>query len=153
MAGRLLPDALWNEIEGLFPVCDPSPLGGRPPTEARVVLTAMLFVLKTGIAWEDLPTEAFDCSYKTCLRRISEWSSIGLWQQIHEVFLAKLRGADLLDWSRVLVDSSLVKAPLGGENAGQTRRIAAARAVNTACSPTRAVFLWSSNCRRPISMT
>jgi transposase len=97
------------------------------------VLTAMLFVLKTGIAWEDLPTEAFDCSHKTCLRRIAEWSSIGLWQQIHEVFLAKLRGADLLDWSRVLVDSSFVKAPLGGENAGRTRRIAAARAVSTAC--------------------
>ena len=133
MAGQLLPDALWSQIEDLFPVYEPSPRGGRPPTEARVVLTAMLFVLKTGIAWEDLPQEAFDCSYKTCLRRLAEWSRIGLWQKIHRVFLAKLRGADLLDWSRVLVDSSLVKAPLGGENAGRTQRIAAARAVSTAC--------------------
>ena len=30
MAGTLLPDELWNEVEGLFPVCDPSPLCGRP---------------------------------------------------------------------------------------------------------------------------
>ena len=133
MAGQLLPDALWNEIEGLFPSYEPSPKGGRPPTEARVVLTAMLFVLKTGIAWEDLPQEAFGCSYKTCNRRLAEWSEQGLWQQIHQVFLRKLRGADVLDWSRVLVDTSFVKAPLGGENAGRTRRTGVARAVSTAC--------------------
>ena len=35
MAGKLLPDELWDEIEGLFPVYQPSPDGGRPPKEAR----------------------------------------------------------------------------------------------------------------------
>jgi transposase len=133
MASRLLPDELWNEIEKLFPEYEASPDGGRPPKEARTVLTAVLFVLKTGLGWKDLPTEAFGVSYKTCTRRIDDWIAEGIWQQIHELFLAKLRGADLLDWSRVLVDCSLVKAPLGGENAGRTRRIAAARAVSTAC--------------------
>lgn len=133
MSSRLLPDELWNEIELLFPEYESSPDGGRPPKEARRVLTAVLFVLKTGIGWKDLPTEAFGVSYKTCTRRIDEWTDQGIWQQIHELFLAKLRGADLLDWSRVLVDCSLVKAPLGGENAGRTRRIAADREVSTAC--------------------
>jgi transposase len=133
MSSKLLPDELWNEIEQLFPEYEPSPDGGRPPKEARRVLTAVLFVLKTGIGWKDLPTEAFGVSYKTCTRRIDEWTEQDIWQQIHELFLAKLRGADLLDWSRVLVDCSLVKAPLGGENAGRTRRIAAARAVSTVC--------------------
>lgn len=133
MASRLLPDELWNEIESLFPEYEASPDGGRPPKDARTVLTAVLFVLKTGVGWKDLPTEAFGVSYKTCTRRIDDWIAAGLWQQIHELFLAKLRGADLLDWSRVLVDCSLVKAPLGGENAGPTRRIAAARAASTVC--------------------
>lgn len=133
MASRLLPDELWNEIEGLFPKHVQSPEGGRRPVEARTVLTAMLFVLKTGIAWKDLPTEAFGCSYKTCLRRLAEWTELGVWEQMHRRFLAKLRGADLLDWSRVLADTSLVKAPLGGENAVPTPRIAAARAVSIAC--------------------
>jgi transposase len=133
MASRLLPDELWNEIQALFPEYQASPDGGRPPKDTRQVLTAVLFVLKTGIGWKDLPTEAFGVSYKTCGRRIDEWTELGIWQQIHELFLAKLRGADLLDWSRVLVDCSLVKAPLGGENAGRTRRIAAAREVSTAC--------------------
>ena len=133
MSNKLLPDELWDEIEQLFPEYEPSPDGGRPPKESRRVLTAVLFVLKTGIGWKDLPTEAFGVSYKTCTRRIDEWTDQGIWQQIHELFLAKLRGADLLDWSRVLVDCSLVKAPLGGENAGRTRRIGAARAVSTVC--------------------
>lgn len=132
MAGKLLPDELWNEIEPLFPEYEPSPEGGCPPREARTVLTAILFVLKTGIGWKDLPTEAFGVSYKTCTRRIDEWTDTGLWQRMHELFLAKLRGADLLDWSRVLVDTSLVKAPLGGPKRAQTRRIGAARAVSTA---------------------
>ena len=133
MSSKLLPDEMWNEIEQLFPEYEPSPDGGRPPKDARQVLTAVLFVLKTGIGWKDLPTEAFDVSYKTCNRRIDQWAAQGIWQQIHQLFLAKLRGADLLNWSRVLVDSSFVKAPLGGENAVRTRRIGAARAVSTVC--------------------
>ena len=62
------------------------------------MLTAILFVLKTGIGWKDLPTEAFGVSYKTCTRRIADWTGIGLWQRMHELFLAKLRSADQLDW-------------------------------------------------------
>src|SRR5262249_53537701 len=63
MAGKLLPDELWNEIAPLFPEYVPSPEGGRHPKDNRVVLTAILFILKTGIAWEDLPQDAFGCSY------------------------------------------------------------------------------------------
>lgn len=133
MASQLLPDVLWNEIADLFPVYQSSPDGGRPPKGTRPVLTAILFVLKTGIGWKDLPTEAFGVSYKTCTRRIAEWTARGLWQRMHELFLAKLRGAEQLDWSRVLVDCSLVKAPLGGPKRGRIPRIGAARVASTAC--------------------
>jgi len=133
MASRLLPDELWEEIEQLFPVYHPSPDGGRPPKNARTVLTTVLFVLKTGLPWVELPTEAFGCSYKTCQRRISEWSASGIWQQMHELFLAKLRGADALDWSRVLADCSLVKAPLGGPKPARIRRIVADGEVSIVC--------------------
>ena len=53
MANNLLPDELWNEIAELFPSYEPSPEGGRRPKEARAVLTAIVFVLKTGIGWKD----------------------------------------------------------------------------------------------------
>lgn len=132
MAGKLLPDELWNEIAPLFPKHVQSPEGGRHPKDNRVVLTAILFVLKTGIGWEDLPQDAFGCSYKTCTRRLQEWTELGIWSQIHRLFLAKLRGADQLDWSRVLIDCSQVKAPLGGQKPARIPRIAAARAVSIA---------------------
>ena len=96
---------------------------------SRHRLAAIFFVLKTGIGWEDLPLDAFGCSYKTCTRRLQEWTELGIWQQIHQLFLAKLRSADQLDWSRVLIDCSPVKAPLGGQKPGRIRPIAAARAV------------------------
>ena len=132
MAGKLLPDGLWNQISHLFPVRKRSPKGGRPPVENRTVLTAILFVLKTGIAWEDLPQE-LGCSYKTCKRRLAEWVAQGVWQQVHELLLAKLNEVGQIDWSRALLDSSTVKAPLGGKNAGRTRRIEADREVSIMC--------------------
>jgi transposase len=133
MAGKLLPDELWDEIAPLFPAHVQSPEGGRRPKGNRVVLTAILFVLKTGIAWEDLPQDAFGCSYKTCTRRLRRWTALGIWEQIHRLFLAKLRGVGQLDWSRVLIDCSQVKAPLGGAKPARTRPTAAAVAVSTAC--------------------
>ena len=133
MAQELVPDTLWDQIEHLFPEDEPSPDGGRPRTDARTVLTAILFVLKTGIGWKDLPTEAFGVSYKTCLRRLDEWTAAGIWQQIHELFLKKLRRAERLDWSRVLVDCGLVKSPLGGEKLAPTRRTGAAAGASMAC--------------------
>ena len=133
MAGPLLPDDLWNEIADLFPAPEPSPDGGRHPIEPRVVLTAILFVLKTGLAWEDLPAEAFGCSYKTCLRRIETWSQSGLWSRLHRLFLARLREADRIDWSRAVIDTSSVKAPLGGQKPARTRRTAADAAPSIAC--------------------
>jgi transposase len=132
MAGPLVPDELWNEIADLFPKHVQSPEGGRHPIDNRTVLTAIIFVLKTGIAWEDLPSEAFGCSYKTCNRRLQEWTALGLVQQIHLLFLAKLRASDQLDWSRVLIDCSHVKAPMGGQKPGRIPRIAAVRAVSIA---------------------
>ncbi len=133
MASQLLPDELWTEIEDLFPVHEVSPEGGRPRRTDRAVLTAIIFVLKTGIGWKDLPTEAFGVSPKTMQRRLKEWTECDVWRRMHELLLAKLRGANLLDWSRVIVDTSLIKAPLGGEKSARTRRTAAARGPSIAC--------------------
>lgn len=132
MAGKLLPDGLWERIEHLFPKYEVSPEGGRRPISNRTVLTAILFVLKTGIAWEDLPQE-LGCSYKTCTRRLALWTEQGIWQQIHELLLADLHAVDGIDWSRALLDSGTVKAPLGGENRGRIRRTAAAREASIMC--------------------
>ncbi len=74
MAKRLVSDELWSICDPIIP--DPSPLspkGGRPRIGNRQTLTGILFVLKTGIAWEDLPQEMGCGCGMTCWRRLVEW--------------------------------------------------------------------------------
>ena len=115
MAKPLLPDELWEIIEPLLPKWTPSPKGGHPRLDDRKALTGILFVLKTGIPWEDLPCEMGCGCGMTCWRRLRDWQADGTWDKIHKVLLDKLRGADKIDWSRALIDSSFVRAAYGGE--------------------------------------
>ena len=57
MAKPLLSDELWEIIEPILPPPPARPKGGRPPVDDRKALTGILFVLKTGLPWEDLPWE------------------------------------------------------------------------------------------------
>jgi transposase len=114
----LVSDALWLRIEPLIPKHVPSPLGGRPPVDDRQALTGILFVLKTGIPWEDLPQEMGCGCGMTCWRRLRDWHAAGVWEKLHRVLLVELRRADKIDWSRAVVDSSSVRAVGGGEKTG-----------------------------------
>jgi transposase len=118
MAKPLLPDELWEIIEPLIPVWVPSPKGGQPPLPDRSALTGILFVLKTGLPWEDLPCEMNCGCGMTCWRRLRDWQHDGTWDKIHKVLLDKLQAADKIDWSRALIDSSFVRAAYGGEGTG-----------------------------------
>ena len=114
MAQPLVSEELWELVEPLIPKVERRyRYPGRKRIEDRRVLTGILFVLKTGIAWELLPRELGCGSGMTCWRRLHEWQQAGVWQQLHELLLARLREADRIDWSRVVVDSAQVPALLG----------------------------------------
>jgi transposase len=68
---------------------------GRKRHPDWLVFQEILFVLRTGIAWEHLPQEMGFGSGVTCWRRPAEWTDAGVWPRLHEVLLAKLRGAKL----------------------------------------------------------
>lgn len=133
MAKPLLDDELWNLIEPLLP--RPTPrrflFPGRQPIDNRKTLTGILFVLKTGIGWEDLPQEMGCGSGMTCWRRLRDWQQAGVWQRLHELLLEKLHHGDQLDWSRAVVDSSAVRALKGGTKRGRIRPIKPKRGANT----------------------
>jgi transposase len=133
MARPLLPEELWAEIEPLLPERRESPKGGRPPLADRLALTGILFVLRTGIQWEDLPQEMGCGCGMTCWRRLRDWHLAGVWDELHRLLLAKLQAADQIDWSRAVVDSSSVRAVLGGQKPVPTRRIGARRAASITC--------------------
>src|SRR4051812_1529991 len=88
----LVSDALWERLRPLLP--PPSPrrfrFPGRKPLDYRKILTGILFVLKTGIDWDDLPAE-FGCGCgKTCRHYLRAWHQAGVWRQFHAALLAEL---------------------------------------------------------------
>src|SRR5260221_11251022 len=103
MAKPLLPDELWEIIEPILPPWTPSPKGGQPRLDDRKALTGILFVLKTGIPWEDLPQEMGCGCGMTCWRRLRDWQADGTWEKIHEILPDRLRGADKLDLPRGII--------------------------------------------------
>ena len=116
MARMLVSDELWKIIEPYIPIrprrkCNP----GRKPLPDRACLTGILFVLKTGIPWEDLPQEMGCGCGMTCWRRLRDWQRAGVWDAIHRAILDRLRQIDQIDFSRCTVDSASVRA-VGGAN-------------------------------------
>jgi transposase len=117
MARVIVSDELWEIVEPLIPRVERRyRYPGRKRIPDRQVLTGILFVLRTGIPWEDLPQEMGCGSGMTCWRRLNEWHEQGVWARLHEVLLAKLNAADQIDWQRAAIDSSQVRA-VGGARA------------------------------------
>jgi len=132
MAKPLLSDALWSIIEPILPPPKPRRFRypGRRPLDDRRCLTGILFVLKTGIPWEDLPQEMGCGSGMSCWRRLRDWQRAGVWARLHATLLAHLHGAGQIDWSRAVVDSACVRAVGGGKKRVPTPRIAANSAAS-----------------------
>ena len=132
MAKPLVPDDLWALVEPVLPPPKPrrARFPGRKPVGDRVALTGIVFVLKTGIPWEDFPRE-MGCCGMTLWNRLRDWQAAGVWPRVHELLLARLRGADLIDFSRVVVDSASVRAVFGGRRPGRAPRTGARRAAST----------------------
>lgn len=116
MTKALVDDELWELIQPLLPrpKTRRRRYPGRKPLGNRQALTGVLFVLRSGIPWEMLPQEMGCGSGMTCWRRLRDWQEAGVWQQLHELLLRKLRESDQIDWSRAVVDSASIRAVGGG---------------------------------------
>ena len=130
MAIQLLSDELWTEIEPLLPRHAPQPKGGRPWAPDRPCLVGILFVLRSGMAWQMIPTELGCASGSTCWRRLREWTLAGVWPEVHRRLLNHLGKLGEIDWSRAIIDSASVRAVFGGPTPGPTPRIGRKRAAN-----------------------
>ena len=130
MSKLLVRDELWTAIEPLLPAEPPKPKGGRPRVADRATLTGILFVLRSGIPWELLPSELGCGSGVTCWRRLRDWQQAGVWKRLHQTLLERLGRADQIAWSRARVDSRLVPAKRGVCRPARIPRIAARRAAS-----------------------
>ena len=132
MAKPLVSDELWELVEPLIPKVERRHrFPGRRRIDDRKVLTGILFVLQTGIPWEYLPQEMGCGSGMTCWRRLRDWHAAGVWQRLHEVLLARLNAAGVIDWSRAAADGSHVRALKGGGKPVPARSTGPGRARST----------------------
>ena len=114
MLRLLLTDEQWELIKGMFP----PPAGtGRPRRDPRIVLEGILWVMRTGIPWRDLPSEF--PPWQTVYHYFNMWSKSGLLMRI----LRRLRdmAIDLgeVDVTRWHMDSTVVRANKAAAGAGK----------------------------------
>ena len=140
---RFLTDEMWERIAPLLPEMTSSPKGGRPWRGNREVLEGVLWVLRTGAPWADMPEEY--PSPSTCWRRLQLWEEKGVWLQVWRAFLAELDEKGTLDWQEAFLDGSFAPAKGGAK---KWVKPSAERARSGWWWSTARVFLWEANLPR-----
>jgi transposase len=108
----LVPDGLWDRVAPLLPPRPPRRrrYPGRLPADDRAALRGIVYVLRKGVSWADVPTERIGRSGVTAWRRLRDWTEAGVWPRLNEVLPADLREAGLLEMDDATVDGSHVRA-------------------------------------------
>jgi len=106
-----LTDEQWLLISDLFPVPAPDPRGGRPRADVRQCLESILWVLRTGPRWKELP-RSFP-SYVTCWRHFVEWSGDGVWAQAWRRLVGQLDQQVRVNWEESFDDGTFASAKKG----------------------------------------
>ncbi len=105
MVGRgELTDKAWEQIAPLMP-----PNGGRGQqwAEHRRVINGILWKLRTGAPWRDLP-ERYG-PWKTCYERLVRWRRDGTWERLLAHAQTKSDAVGAVDWE-VSIDSTTIRA-------------------------------------------
>jgi putative transposase len=110
-----LRDEQWQLIRPCLPKRSKR---GRPPVDRREIVDAILYVVRTGCQWRQLPLDF--PKWKTVYNVFWRWRRAGVWQQIHDHLRGKLRRASdkKSTPSVVIVDSQSVRTAEGGEHRG-----------------------------------
>jgi transposase len=117
---------LWVEVEPLIPKVERRfRYPGRKRHDDRACLEGILYVLR-----QLLPRVEGWPSGQTCWRRFQEWQQAGVWERLLARMQELLEREGLADWSRAIVDASLVDAKKGAARS-RARSAAALEAVST----------------------
>ena len=112
-----ITDKQWTKIKPLLP--KPKRRTGRPRADDRRVLEGIIWVLRSGARWRDLP-ESYP-SPSTCWRRLNQWEDEGVWEDIWRAFLTALDQRGRIRWDEFFADAAFVPAKRG-PGVGPTKR-------------------------------
>ncbi|MDQ3331941.1 MAG: transposase [Planctomycetota bacterium] len=136
---KQLSDEQWLLIADLFPWEPPSSLGGRPPVPPRAVLDALLWLLRIGGRWQDLPEGS--PSESTCRRRLKAWTEAGLLIDVWPRLVELANELGQIDWEHLIADGTFCRAKKGGTASESAARATARRRW---CSWTETARRWAS---------
>jgi transposase len=108
-----LTDEQWAILEPLIPEEERSPQAkrGRPWRDPRQVLNGVLWILRTGAPWQDLPDRY--PAYQTCHRRFQRWVRQGVMEAILRTLAEDLKERGSLDVRECFIDGTFVVAKKG----------------------------------------
>jgi transposase len=122
-----LSDAQWERLRPLLPPRKP----GAPRKDDRLVINAIVWKLKTGAPWRDLP-ERYG-PWGSVYTRFHRWTRDGVWDRIFAAVQRQADAAGEIDWELHFVDGTVVRAhqhAAGGKGGPPSRRSGAARAAS-----------------------
>lgn len=130
MTRNLLTDGQWARLEPLLPPARPRT--GRPNKDHRLVVEAIVWRLRTGAPWRDLP--ACFGPWQTAYSRFRRWREAGVWDRALAALQAQGDAAGDLDWTLHFVDGTTIRAH---QHAAGAKRGAATKpsAAPAAASP------------------
>lgn len=108
---RMLTEKHWRRLAPLLPKLEGGPRGGRPWADDRATLEGILWVLRTGARWRDLPPSY--PSPATCWRRLALYEQLGIWDKIWRTLLRRLDRRHRLKVSECFVDATFASAKGG----------------------------------------
>lgn len=101
-----LNDEQWKRLEPLLPAQKPQT--GRPNLDHRQVINGILWILRTGAPWRDLP-ERYG-QWSTVASRFYRWRKSGVWGRIWAQVQSEADQNDEIDWEIHLLDGTVVRA-------------------------------------------
>jgi transposase len=120
---RIVTDEQWELIAPHLPGHPPGPKGGRPRADDRECLEGLLWYLRTGARWRDLPIDL--PSGSTCWRRLVEWAGEDVLWRLQGVLIEQLGDRGKLALGELFADATFIRAKRG---APRSARPSAARA-------------------------
>jgi transposase len=101
-----LTNAQWERLQHLLP--PQKPKTGRPAVDHRRIFNGMLWILRTGAPWRDLP-ERYG-PWRTVASRFYRWQHAGVLQRLFDTLKQQADTAGQLDWQLHFIDSTIIRA-------------------------------------------
>jgi putative transposase len=125
-----IPDELWERVESILREYWPAKATGRKVADWRAVLNGIIFRMRTGCQWNQLPKQFGDDS--TVHRWFQRWCKDGVMEKIWAALVEECDELGGLNWEWQSADGAMAKARFGGKKRAEIPRIAASRARNAA---------------------